>query len=67
VKGARERPDDHINDFPTREAVAELRLPFQAYYESIAKPFQWNFTRNALNALLAKADTKLHLSLPRAA
>jgi hypothetical protein len=55
------------SDFPSREAVAERLLGFQEYYESIAKPFQWNFTREHLAEFLAKADSKIRPSLPIAA
>lgn len=42
------------NDFPSREAVAARISAFEPYYESIAKPFEWKFTRRDLAALLAK-------------
>ena len=44
------RPDD----FADVEAVKQKLLAFQAYYEKIAKPFEWKFTRADLNELLAK-------------
>lgn len=46
------------NDFPSREAVAERLLQFQGYYESLATPFQWRFTRDDLHALLAKTSSQ---------
>lgn len=55
------------NDFLSREAVAERLLQFQEYYESIAKPFQWNFTRQHLAELLAKIHLQAQPSLPVAA
>lgn len=42
------------NDFPSLEAVAERIAAFERYYESIAKPFEWKFTRRDLAAMLAK-------------
>lgn len=45
------------NDFPSLEALQERILGFQRHYESIARPFQWKFTRQDLNALLNKLQT----------
>ncbi len=42
------------NDFPNLEAVAERLFNFERYYESIAHPFEWKFTRADLNALIAR-------------
>lgn len=42
------------NDFPSLERLEEQVLAFQRYYESIARPFEWKFTRRDLNALLQK-------------
>jgi len=42
------------NDFKSLEALKERLLDFQNYYEQIAKPFEWKFTRNDLNILLNK-------------
>src|SRR6266700_3057942 len=42
------------NDFSSLEAIAERLLEFQSYYESIAKPFEWKFTRQDLAQLLSK-------------
>ena len=44
------------NDFPTLAAVAERLFHFERYYESIATPFAWKFTRNDLNDMLAKLE-----------
>ena len=41
---------------PSLEAVAERRLHFQEHYESLARPFEWKFTKKDLTALLAKLD-----------
>ena len=42
------------NDFSSLAAVEERLLAFQDYYEAIAKPFRWMFTRRDLAALLNK-------------
>ena len=42
------------NDFPCLEAVAERLSNFERYFESIARPFEWKFTRSNLNALIAR-------------
>ena len=42
------------NDFPCLEAVAERLANFERHFESIARPFEWKFTRNDLNALIAR-------------
>lgn len=55
------------NDFPSLQAVADRLLQFQEYYEAIAQPFQWKFTRTDLNALLAKAHAQTQPPLPAAA
>jgi hypothetical protein len=44
------------NDFPSLDAVAQRLLEFQAYYEQIAKPFEWRFTRVELRELVAKLE-----------
>ena len=44
------------NDFASLEAVAKRRLHFQEHYESLARPFEWKFTKKGLTALLAKLD-----------
>lgn len=46
------------NDFPSLEAVAERLSDFERYYETIAHPFEWKFTRTNLNALLARMRTR---------
>jgi hypothetical protein len=42
------------NDFASLDAVAQRLLEFQSYYEQIAKPFEWKFTRVELQELVAK-------------
>ena len=44
------------NDFNNLGTLAERLLDFQYYWESTAKPFEWKFTRQDLNELLAKLD-----------
>lgn len=46
------------NDFPSLTAVAERLLAFQPYYEQIAKPFEWKFTRSELKELVAKLKSE---------
>jgi len=42
------------NDFSSLEALEQRLIGFQHYYERIAKPFQWKFTRDDLTRLLEK-------------
>lgn len=46
------------NDFPCLEAVAERLESFERYFESIARPFEWKFTRADLNALIARMRSR---------
>jgi DDE superfamily endonuclease len=46
------------NDFPTLEAVAQRLYGFERHYESIARPFEWKFTRADLNALIARMRSR---------
>ena len=46
------------NDFPSLQAVAKRLLEFQSYYEQIAKPFEWKFTRDDLAELVAKLEAQ---------
>ena len=46
------------NDFTCREAVAERLENFERYFESIAQPFEWKFTRADLNALIARMRSR---------
>ena len=52
------------NDFPCREAVAQRLSEFERYYESIGHPFEWKFTRDDLNALLARMRKRYAESHP---
>jgi hypothetical protein len=42
------------NDFHTLDEVESRLLDFQQYYEQIATPFEWKFTKDDLNALLKR-------------
>jgi len=44
------------NDFRSLDELEERLLGFQSYYEKIAKPFEWKFTRRALHELLHKIN-----------
>ena len=55
------------NDFPSLAAVAERLLAFERYYETLAHPFEWHFTRRDLNKLLQKMAAGNLAALPLAA
>jgi len=42
------------NDFASLTRLRDRLLRFQEYYEEVAQPFQWKFTRRDLDRLLAK-------------
>jgi transposase len=42
------------NDFKSLKDLEQHLMDFQTYYEQIAKPFEWKFTRQDLTALLNK-------------
>ena len=44
------------NDFSCLEALEERLHGFARYYETIAKPFEWKFTRKDLGSLLHQID-----------
>ena len=44
------------NDLPTLDALAERLLGFGEHYRQIARPFEWTFTRQDLDDLLARID-----------
>ena len=46
------------NDFESLADVEDRLLAFQRYYESISAPFDWQFTRDDLTALIHKLDGK---------
>lgn len=41
------------DDFDSHDAIAKRILDFQGYYQQIAAPFEWRFTRNDLDRILA--------------
>lgn len=51
------------NDFPSLAAVAQRLREFERYYEQIAHPFEWKFTREDLNRLLARAQPTTPVAL----
>jgi hypothetical protein len=55
------------NDFPSLAAVEERLLAFQDYYQAIARPFAWTFTRRDLAKLLNKLSSASDPSLRLAA
>jgi hypothetical protein len=44
------------NDLATLDALAERLLAFAEHYRKIARPFEWTFTRQDLNNLIARID-----------
>jgi hypothetical protein len=44
------------SDSPSLQALAQRILDFQRHYQSIARPFEWRFTRKDLAALLRKLE-----------
>jgi hypothetical protein len=56
------------NDLPSLEAAEQRLLGFQDHYESIAKPFEWKFTRQDLAEMMKKVDLTPNAEpLPKAA
>ena len=52
------------NDFASLDDLAQRLLSFGEHYRTIARPFEWTFTRQDLNRVLAKiADREPHLQL----
>jgi hypothetical protein len=51
------------NDFPSLAAVAERLLAFEPYYEKVARPFEWKFTRADLHRLLERLKSATALTL----
>ena len=44
------------NDFQNLEALEDRLNRFAEYYETIAQPFEWRFTRSDLEVLLDRID-----------
>src|SRR5256886_15927842 len=42
------------NDFSSRQELADRLLAFGRHYETIARPFEWRFTRHELTRLLRR-------------
>ena len=55
------------NDFPSLEALEERLHGFAQYYETIARPFEWKFTRKDLDSLLDRFDRHQEQALSAAA
>jgi hypothetical protein len=51
------------NDFSGLDQVAERLLAFQSFYEQIAKPFEWKFTRADLHELMQKISPPTPIAL----
>jgi hypothetical protein len=52
------------NDFGSLDALAQRLMDFGQHYRNVARPFEWTFTRQDLNRVLAKiTDHEPHLQL----
>jgi hypothetical protein len=51
------------NDFSSLAQVAERLLAFQLFYEQIAQPFEWKFTRANLQELMQKISRPATVAL----
>lgn len=47
------------NEFPDLTTLENQLLEFQTYYEKIAKPFKWKFTKDDLKRILAKIPCEI--------
>ena len=54
------------NDFSSLADVEDRLLRFQKYYETIAKPFEWKFSRADLHELVKKIDAAANMLRPAA-
>jgi hypothetical protein len=50
------------NDVPTLAALKERLRLFERYYETIAKPFEWKFTRKDLSVFMKKIHSELRMA-----
>jgi hypothetical protein len=51
-------------DFDSLDQLAERIIGFQHHWEQLAEPFEWNFTRGDLDALMIRlADRETQLPL----
>jgi hypothetical protein len=55
------------NDFHNLDEVETRLLQFQDYYQQIATPFEWQFTKTDLNDLLARITAHENAQLTPAA
>ena len=55
------------NDFHTLRELETRLLEFQDYYQQIATPFEWRFTKTDLNDLLARISAHKNAELTPAA
>lgn len=55
------------NDFPDLATVEQRLLDFQTYYEKIAKPFKWKFTKKDLHDILNKVKDNSFIESKKAA
>ena len=55
------------DDFPDLDTVEHSLLAFGRYYEQIAAPFEWRFTKDDLNALLERIAAHENTALTPAA
>ncbi len=55
------------NDFASPTELEERLLAFQRYYETIARPFAWRFTRHDLARWIAKIQPSPVALTPQAA
>jgi hypothetical protein len=53
------------NDYPDLLTLRRALMEFQSYYESVARPFEWKFTRQDLAEILAKLAS--YIALPKKA
>lgn len=55
------------DDFASLEALIARVLGFQDHYQAVARPFEWQFTRQDLMRLLLKLSSRADSCLPKAA
>ncbi len=53
--------------FTSQDEIAERIIGFHDHYQQIATPFEWTFTRRALDRLMARISSPKSTSLPHAA
>ena len=54
------------NDFNSLTRLRDRLLRFQEYYEEVAQPFQWKFTRRDLEKLMKKLEAQDNAKLAAA-